>query len=377
MPNPNHASILLQGVSSWNTWRKAHPTISPDLSRIRLGKFDLAGADLRNAELARAELHGANLKLALLGGADLRRADLSNANLAGADLTNAKLYRTGLTDSNLEGADLREADLAWATLGGARLYGAKLQKAILEGADLGGADLTFANLTGADLRRAQLVKTNLNHADITNCRVYGASVWGVRLSNAIQTNLIITPDGEPAVEVDNLEVAQFVYLLLNNERIRDVIDTITSKVVLILGRFTPGRKLVLDSIRRELRGLGYSPVLFDFDKPTNLDLTETITLLARMARFILADITDPKSVPHELASIVPGLAVPIVPLSEGNIPEPPTAPYSMFRDFRKYSWVLPLHRYKNQEGLISSLIDEVVRPAEAKRKELLRIKNEE
>ena len=36
--------------------------------------------------------------------------------------------------------------------------------------------------------------------------------------------------------LDNLKVAQFVYLLLNNAEIRDVIDTITSKVVLILGR---------------------------------------------------------------------------------------------------------------------------------------------
>lgn len=30
------------------------------------------------------------------------------------------------------------------------------------------------------------------------------------------------------------EVAQFVYLLLNNERVRHVVDTITAKVVLIL-----------------------------------------------------------------------------------------------------------------------------------------------
>jgi uncharacterized protein YjbI with pentapeptide repeats len=374
--NPDHCKILLQGASSWNAWRRANPTTSPDLSRIRLGKFDLTGADLTNAELARAELQGINLSLALLSGADLRRADLSRANLVGADLTNARLYRAGLTDANLEGADLREADLGRATLGGCSLYKAKLQQATLEGADLGGADLTSAILTGADLSRAQLIRTNLTNADITNCRVYGTSVWGVCLSNAIQTSLIITPDGEPSVEVDNLEVAQFVYLLLNNERIRYVIDTITSKVVLILGRFTPGRKLVLDRVRRELREFGYSPILFDFDRPTNLDLSETITLLARMARFILADITDPKSVPHELASIVPELAVPIVPLLEGNIPDPPTAPYSMFRDLRKYSWVLAPHRYTSQEGLITSLLKEVVGPAEAKRKELLRIKNE-
>ena len=53
---------------------------------------------------------------------------------------------------------------------------------------------------------------------------------------------MITPEDQSAIQMDNLEVAQFVYLLLNNERIRHVIDTITSKVVLILGRFTDQRK---------------------------------------------------------------------------------------------------------------------------------------
>jgi uncharacterized protein YjbI with pentapeptide repeats len=343
MPNPEHATILKQGSSAWNAWRRANPTVCPDLSRIRLGSFDLAGADLRNSQLSRAELQGVILTGALLSHADVRRADLSKAELVGADLSGAKLYRAGLTDANLECADLQGADLTRATLGGCNLSRAKLQRAVLEGADLAGADLTHANLAGADLSRAQLVKTNLTDADISNCRVFGVSVWSACLSNAIQSGLIITPKDEPAVEVDNLEVAQFIYLLLNNERLRDVIDTITSKVVLIMGRFTPERKSVLDTLRRELRVLGYSPVMFDFEKPTNLDLTETITLLARMSRFILADISAPGSIPHELASVVPGLAVPIVPLLEEKSQATPAASYSMFSWERRVE--LPFYEF--------------------------------
>ena len=55
--------------------------------------------------------------------------------------------------------------------------------------------------------------------------------------------------------------------MINNERIRHIIDTITSKVVLILGRFTPERKAVLDALREELRKRDYLPVLFDFERP--------------------------------------------------------------------------------------------------------------
>jgi hypothetical protein len=83
--------------------------------------------------------------------------------------------------------------------------------------------------------------------------VYATSVWNARLDGAIQSNLVITRYDESVIQVDNLEVAQFIYLLLNNAKIRQVIDTITSKVVLILGRFTPERKLVLDAIREQLR----------------------------------------------------------------------------------------------------------------------------
>jgi hypothetical protein len=105
----------------------------------------------------------------------------------------------------------------------------------------------------------------LTGADLTGCRIYGVSAWGVKLDNAKQQNLIITPANEPQITVDNLEVAQFIYLLLHNEKIRDVIDTITSKATLILGRFTEDRKVVLDAMRDKLRDRGYLPILFDFE----------------------------------------------------------------------------------------------------------------
>jgi hypothetical protein len=115
---------------------------------------------------------------------------------------------------------------------------------------------------------------------------------------------------------------------MNYERIRSVIDTITSKVVLILGSFTPERKVVLDAIRDELRKRDYLSVLFDFEKPAKKDLTGTISTLANMARFIIADLTDPSSVPHELATVVPGTVVPVQAIIlEGQ------REYAMFPDF--------------------------------------------
>src|SRR5919106_1088805 len=224
---------------------------------------------------------------------------------------------------------------------GANLYQANLCKAELTKVHLLDANLSGANLTLADLSGANLVGTNFERADLTGCRVYGISAWDLKLDGAEQKNLIITPEDAPEITVDNLEVAQFIYLLLNNERVRHLIDTITSKVVLILGRFTPERKAVLDALREELRQRDFTPVLFDFDKPASKDLTGTVQTLANMARFVIADLTDPSSVPHELAMVVPDTPVAVQPvLLEGQ------REYAMFVDLRKrHHWVLEPYSY--------------------------------
>src|SRR5262249_51749795 len=186
------------------------------------------------------------------------------------------------------------------------------------------------------------------------------SAWGLKLEGTKQQNLIVTPGNEPEITVDNIEVAQFIYLMLNNQKVRDVIDSITSKAVLILGRFTEERKAVLDALRDELRKRTFLPILFDFNVPATRDITETVSLLARMARFVVADITDAKSIPQELSMIVPDLpSVPVQPLLlEGS------AEYSMFEHFKRFPWVLETYRYSSSERLIASLGERVIGPAE-------------
>src|SRR5262249_60071041 len=147
------------------------------------------------------------------------------------------------------------------------LCGADLRRAALVVAVLTFADLTGADLSGADLEGTPLVGADLTGADLTGCRIYGVSAWDLNLTRAKQQNLVLTRYGEPEITVDKIEVAQFIYLMLDRQNIRDVIDTITSKAVLILGRFTDERKAVLDALRQELRKRNYLPILFDFNVP--------------------------------------------------------------------------------------------------------------
>jgi hypothetical protein len=228
------------------------------------------------------------------------------------------------------------------------------------------ANLHGANFSGANLGGALLVDTDLTDANVTGCRIFGISAWRLKLERTKQHSLVITAGDEPEITVDNIEIAQFVYLLLRNEKIRDVIDTITSKAVLILGRFTNERKAVLDALREELRNRHYLPILFDFEKPKSRNTDETITLLARMARFVIADISDAKSVLQELRAIVPDVpSVPVQPIILATQTEP-----GMFDFYRNARSVLSVHCYATQEQLLVDLGDKVIRPAELKVVEL-------
>src|SRR5271165_973187 len=312
MANPEHLNFIQQGIESWNEWKEKNPASLPDLSGA-----DLSGADLRGADLSKA---------------DLSKADLSKAHLFGANLSSANLTSANLSSANLSGADL-----------------------------------SGAYLRGADLIQTRLIDTDFRQANLTGSSIYGIGAWDVKLNaETQQQNRIITPRREAVIMVDNIKVAQFIYLLLNNQEIREVIDTITSKGVLILGRFSKERKSVLDALRNALRTRGFLPIVFDFERPKGRDFTETIMTLAGMSCFVIADITNPKSAPLELQAAVPNYMIPFAPILQDGEPA-----FSMFSNLQtKYHWVLDVLGYNSSDTLVEVLDEAVIIPALKKRDEL-------
>jgi len=346
MANQEHKKIVEQGVTVWNKWREDNPGMIPNLNGIDLSGQDWSGANFTRTDFVKANFEGTNLENAIMTGAkdpsgvDIGRSYFDGANLRNANLNNADLRRAILIDADLTGATLLGADLSASDLTNAKFINAKLK--------------------GANLIQAQLIKTNFDGANLDECLTYGISTWDLSLENTEQSNLLITPPNSPVITVDNIQVAQFIYLLLNNKEIRNTIVTITSKAVLILGRFTEDRKPILDEIRNKLRMHNYLPIMFDFEKAHNRDLTETITTLAGLSRFIIADLTDPKSIPHELKAIVANLpSVPVQPIILQGQTE-----YAMFEHFTKYPWVLDIYKYANRDALIESFYNDLILPIE-------------
>ena len=385
MADEYQLAMLCDGVREWNLWRKANPEIAIDLSKADLQKMELwdvdlheaqlHGANLCNVQLYRADLHGAHLHRAqlyraYLSGVDLRGVDLSEANLRKANLVGADLSAANLIAADLSEVDLREADLHEGYLSGANLRrvdatGTVLRDVNLCNADLSGANLTRADLSGADLSGADLsealcVDTVFAQATLSGCRVHGATSWHVDLDGAIQEALCITPHDQPEVAVDQLEVAQFMSLMLNHQRIRDVVQGLTSRFVLIVGCFAVERKAVLDALRGELRRQGYAPVVMNFEAPAAVDASDMVSTLARMARFLIVDLTDVSNLPQEVVSVLPNLSsVTVQPLMEegGSVP-------IWLPEWRQDPRVLDLYCYPHLDGLVASVKECVIDPAE-------------
>lgn len=309
----------------WNAWRLKHPDLHPMLAGAdvegRIGKKELDGYDFSYTNFTQANLSGVFMR-----GANFHQAILAKANLSGAHVEEANFCRTDLYETDFRGA----------------------------------------HLTGANLQGVQLARTDLRGADLRQCKVYGLSAWDLILDKDTQQDqlrvayqsLCMGSDTDEVAIVDGVDLAGFIYMTLNNRNISRVIAATGRKWVLLLGRFGE-RMALLEKLRDELVKRQYVPIVFDFARPENTDLIETVVLLAGMSAFVIVDITDPRSTPMELQAIAPTFGVPIVPIIGPNDRE-----FGSFPALRKLFWVLPTVRYQSLDHLVEGCLDQaIIQPA--------------
>jgi len=359
--NKTHLRLLEQALASpqndneWNDWRKRHPHIKPDLRGANLERLDLSYLRLDSVLLTAANLTDCNLVGAHLSEADLRKATLFNTNLREARLQDSHLEGAWLHGANLTLGDLRRTHLREALLSSCTLNQARLQGADLRGAYIWGCSYSGIALDGSTRQKG--IRLGLSDFD-----------WINSVIEAKPGSAFARP--EVSVEIDDLRVADFMSQISEYpERVAGMINAASSKLVLLLGRFRGKQRMVLDDLSSNLSQMGFVPMVFDFTPPENRDVIETVAILAGLSRFVIADLTNPHSVPLETQLVVPTLAVPFIPIIRKGEPA-----FSMFSALKhKYPWVRPLVKYRTNADLIRRLrrniVPRAIRLAEQLRKQ--------
>jgi hypothetical protein len=186
--------------------------------------------------------------------------------------------------------------------------------------------------------------------------VYGIAAWDLKTSDETkQSKLVIErtydfysdiiQQGKVPMMVDDIELAQFVYYLSNHKKMRDALNILNDRGVLLLGQFKDGGLERLNSMRERLQRKSYMAMIFDFARPDNLSLTETVVTMAGLSKFIVADLSG-SSVPAELQSILSQIKKPILAVGDA---------YSLFPDVADQTRVVTIESDDGLEDKLSEM----------------------
>lgn len=316
MSQDNPSEVLLQGAKIWNAWRQHHPG---PLNFAAPRWYDSPGRSGK-------QVKGRN------------RLDFSEINLSGATIHKAFAEGLNLRNAVFDDTHFEEGDFSRADFAGAEFRNTRFNKTILSGANFDGA--TFVN---CNLNRINLVGASFRVKEIRETVVYGIAAWDLQTSDHTkQSKLVIErtydlysdfiQQGKVPLMVDDIELAQFVYYLSNHKKMRDTLNILNDKGVLLLGRFKEGGLERLYSIREHLHSMGYMAMIFDFARPDNLSLTETVVTMAGLSKFVVVDLSG-SSVPAELQSVLSQMKKPILAFGDA---------YALFPDVADQTHVLTI-----------------------------------
>ena len=298
---------------TWDDWVKANETsidyFNGNIDAIRNpnwhgsftkggNAYDFSGLHLIGVRIHKAFAEGLNIQNSVFEDAYFDDGDFSRANFANCRFVNTKFNKTIFTDANFQGA-------------------------------------VFIN---CNLNRVNLTNANFDVKEIRETVVYGISSWDLNVSDeAVQSKLVIEKtydlyseiiaQGRIPLMVDNIELAQFIYYLSNHKKMRDTINILNKRGVLLLGKFKDGGLERLYKLRDWFSAQNYLPMIFDFDRPNSLDYTETVVTMSGLSKFVVVDLSS-NSVPQELHAILTNFVKPVVAYYD-------TPPYSMFKDLKR------------------------------------------
>lgn len=295
--------------------------------------------------------------------------DFSGIELNNVTITKAYAETLNFQNSVFTNVNFVDGDFSTAFFDNCKFIDTSFRKSILTNASFNGA--TFLN---CNLNRVNLSGAKFNVKEISETVVYGVSAWDLEISeDSIQSKLIVEPTDQLyshlinqeriPLMVDNIELAQFIYYLTNHKKIRDTIDILNNKGVLLLGRFKDGGLERLYKLRDWFSRNNYLPMIYDFNRIQSQDYTETIITLSGLSKVVVADLSG-DSVPQELYAILNNFIKPVI-VYHDNVP------YSMLKDLRRKNKYIQEIKFDGTDDNLFNFLPEKMKVAEASFKEII------
>lgn len=347
-------NILIQSIeksdrSIWDNWKNTQANFSPfygvnfnDIINGPIYKYDFSGLQFDNCHFMDLQFVGCNFE----------RSIFKNCQIKGS--------KSSFRNSILKHASFNQVTFSEVGFSGSILTNCIFKHCILEKLDLYGASL---------------INSEFYDSSIIDCDIFGANIWSIKTENTVQRDLKMpykeqkNDSDKEQITIDDIELGNIVYLLAVNSNFTKFIDQSKSSFVLVLGRF--GENITrLNSIKKKLREEKFSPIVFDFKSPNTLDLIEVIILLSLLSKFIIVDLSEPRSVPAELQSILSTLMIPVVPILYKR-----STVYGTYSFTNRYKWVLPVLVFDDIKDVLSIFRKAIIDPANKVYEEILEIKN--
>ena len=119
--------------------------------------------------------------------------------------------------------------------------------------------------------------------------------------------------------VDDIEIAQFIYTIVDNQKISKMIDSMRTKTVLILSSFDDSSKITVTALKDSIRNHGLIPLLFTFQKPKHKGLMGTVRTMAELSAFVIIDESIFANQIFEISNLIPSVRVPFARIArEGS-----------------------------------------------------------
>jgi len=261
--------------------------------------------------------------------------NFSGLQLEGVTIYHANAEALTLSNATFKDVIFEEGDFSRANFSNCHFINTRFNKTILTDADF--QDAIFEN---CNLNRVNLTNANFCVKAIEETVVYGISAWDLHTCpDSIQSKLVIEKtygfysdiiaEGRIPMMVDDIELAQFIYYLTNHKKLRETINVMNSRSVLLLGRFKNGGLERLYEIREWLLARNYLPMIFDFERPASMDLVEVIVTMGGLCKFVIADLSGP-FVNTELSEISSLYLKPII-LFHSDQPDRPTTSFEQHK----------------------------------------------